>query len=400
MKKRILLLICILLALTSAALAENRQEAADITAQCSFDCTFTESKTAWLYDRRYPTAWQSAGAQTPSLTITAPQGGKIAGVYVCFGKAPQAWEIQVMDENGAWRSAGQDDSGFLHSYIALPEGQQCVRILGRNEGYSTLMINELYVLGEGERPAWVQVWEPTHEKADILFISTHSDDELIFFGGAIPTYAAEKQSKVVVAYFAPARPTRTSELLNGLWHLGVRHYPVLGTFQDTKAENMEDAYSKVGGKIKVNSWFVELYRKYKPEVVVTQDIEGEYGHTQHKIVAQAAIDAVPLAANGSEYPQSAGKYGAWEIRKLYLHLWPENQIVFDWEVPLQSMNGLTGMELADQAFTRFHITQAGADLGVRTTGLQYDNRVFGLVHTTVGEDVRKDDFLENIDQTP
>ena len=68
-----------------------------------------------------------------------------------------------------------------------------MRLIVRSEKQSVLAINELFVLGEGELPDWVQVWEPTCEKADILFLSTHPDDELIFFAGAIPTYAAEQQ---------------------------------------------------------------------------------------------------------------------------------------------------------------------------------------------------------------
>ena len=91
-----------------------------------------------------------------------------------------------------------------------------------SEKKTALRINDLFVLSEGDLPDWVQVWQPTEEKADILFLSTHPDDELIFFGGAIPTYAVEQQRKVVVAYFTRSNTTRSSELLNGLWHMGVR----------------------------------------------------------------------------------------------------------------------------------------------------------------------------------
>lgn len=64
-------------------------------------------------------------------------------------------------------------------------------------------------------------------------------------------------------------------------------------------------------------------------------------------------------------------------QKLYLHLYPENQITFDWTVPLKSMNGATGIELAEEAYT-LHKTQASSGMSVTETGTKYDNRVFGL----------------------
>ena len=63
------------------------------------------------------------------------------------------------------------------------------------------------------------------------------------------------------------------------------------------------------------------------------------------------------------------------------------------------MNGATGIELAEEAYT-LHKTQASSGMSVTETGTKYDNRVFGLAFTTVGEDVRKDDFLENIYDAP
>ena len=70
------------------------------------------------------------------------------------------------------------------------------------------------------------------EKADLLFLIAHPDDELLFTGGAIPTYAVEKGKQVAVAYLTPSNTTRRSEALNGLWAMGVRNYPIFGEFSD------------------------------------------------------------------------------------------------------------------------------------------------------------------------
>lgn len=396
MKKWLIALLTLLALSLSVAFAA---EANDITEDCKFKVCSSGRKYTLMTDKKYTSYWESNKIKTPWIAITAPEGKPIAGLYVCFGNMPESWEIQTSDDGKDWFTAVPGDTRFLHAYVALPQPAQYVRLAVTSEKKTALRINELFVLSEGDLPDWVQVWQPTEEKADILFLSTHPDDELIFFGGAIPTYAVEQQRKVVVAYFTRSNTTRSSELLNGLWHMGVRTYPVIGNFKDSYAKNLKAAYKSAGGKGKVNEWIVGLYRQYKPEVVVTQDTNGEYGHKQHMMIADAAQNCIALAANEDEFTASTIAYGTWQVKKLYLHLYPENQITFDWTVPLKSMNGATGIELAEEAYT-LHKTQASSGMSVTETGTKYDNRVFGLAFTTVGEDVRKDDFLENIYDAP
>ena len=396
MKKWLIALLTLLALSLSVAFAA---EANDITEDCKFKVCSSGRKYTLMTDKKYTSYWESNKIKTPWIAITAPEGKPIAGLYVCFGNMPESWEIQTSDDGKDWFTAVPGDTRFLHAYVALPQPAQHVRLAVTSEKKTALRINDLFVLSEGDFPDWVQVWQPTEEKADILFLSTHPDDELIFFGGAIPTYAVEQQRKVVVAYFTRSNTTRSSELLNGLWHMGVRTYPVIGNFKDSYAKNLKAAYKSAGGKGKVNEWIVGLYRQYKPEVVVTQDTNGEYGHKQHMMIADAAQNCIALAANEDEFTASTIAYGTWQVKKLYLHLYPENQITFDWTVPLKSMNGATGIELAEEAYT-LHKTQASSGMSVTETGTKYDNRVFGLAFTTVGEDVRKDDFLENIYDAP
>lgn len=396
MKKWLIALLTLLALSLSVAFAA---EANDITEDCKFKVCSSGRKYTLMTDKKYTSYWESNKIKTPWIAITAPEGKPIAGLYVCFGNMPESWEIQTSDDGKDWFTAVPGDTRFLHAYVALPQPAQHVRLAVTSEKKTALRINDLFVLSEGDLPDWVQVWQPTEEKADILFLSTHPDDELIFFGGAIPTYAVEQQRKVVVAYFTRSNTTRSSELLNGLWHMGVRTYPVIGNFKDSYAKNLKAAYKSAGGKGKVNEWIVGLYRQYKPEVVVTQDTNGEYGHKQHMMIADAAQNCIALAANEDEFTASTIAYGSWQVKKLYLHLYPENQITFDWTVPLKSMNGATGIELAEEAYT-LHKTQASSGMSVTETGTKYDNRVFGLAFTTVGEDVRKDDFLENIYDAP
>ena len=46
-------------------------------------------------------------------------------------------------------------------------------------------------------------------------------------------------------------------------------------------------------------------------VVLTHDLDGEYGHGQHKMCADSALHA---------FAQAARRADAFQVRKLYLHL--------------------------------------------------------------------------------
>ena len=402
MKKWLTALMLILL-MTLAASTAFAIEAADITDECKFKVTTSKYKYTQMTDNKYTTYWKANKTKNPSIQVTSPDKDTlIGGIYACFGNLPDSWEVQVSKDGKKWETAVQGPA-FLHAWVPLPEPARYVRLQVTTGKQYELYLNEFFVLGVGDKPDWVQDWQPTVEKADIMFISTHPDDELIFFGGAIPTYATELKRDVVVAYYTRNNPTRSSELLNGLWYMGVRNYPIIGTASDKMTKTMEKAYEYAGsgnekkGRNLVNEWMVELYRHYKPEVVVTHDIDGEYGHSMHKMISDAAYNAIAIAANEDEYTDLTVAYGTWEVKKFYRHLWKENQIHFDWNVPLASMGGATGLELADSAFEIFHKTQETSGQSVLTTGLEYDNGAFGLVHTTVGVDVNGGDFLENID---
>ena len=396
-----LLLTLVLLLAASSALAEVAEV---ITDECTFKYSSSPRKSTMMTDKKYTSYWETNKVKDPYVQLTS-KDKLIGGVYVCFGSLPESWEIQVSEDGKKWETAAQGPD-YYHAWVPLETPSRYVRLQVTTGKSFTLRINELFALGEGEKPDWVQDWQPTVEKADIMFISTHPDDELIFFGGAIPTYATEMQRDVVVAYYTRSNSTRSSELLNALWYLGVRNYPIIGTHSDKMYKQMDKSYSYAGngsvakGKTLVNEWMVELYRKYKPEVVVTHDIDGEYGHSMHMMVSDAAGNSVALAANGEEFADSAALYGTWQVKKFYRHLWKENQIVMDWSKPLERFNGMTGFELADSAFEIFHKTQETSGNSVVEDGVEYDNRLFGLVYSTVGEDVEKNDFLENIELAP
>lgn len=377
--------------------AEASAEAPDLTAGCSL--TFSNGKhrsyTKRVTDGNNNTSWARAKKKEGWIAIRSNDPtALIAGIYLCFDLQPEEWEIQVgIGED--WITAWSGPSPYVHVWVELENPAQAVRFWCPKTK-TVAQIAEIRVYGEGSFPSEAQNWQPPVEEADILFLATHADDELIFFGGGIPTYAAERKKKTVVAYLANCGKRRTHELLNGLWSMGVRNYPVISPFEDTAQKTLTKTYEKMGGKNRVRNWVISLFRQYKPKVVVTHDENGEYGHAQHKICAAVAKAAYDAAADPAQNPESAEKYGLWQVQKLYLHLGKENRITMDWNVPLDALGGITGLEAAVRAF-EYHVSQHEYAMNVTKTGKQYDNRIFGLIRSEVGPDTRDGDFLENID---
>jgi hypothetical protein len=141
-------------------------------------------------------------------------------------------------------------------------------------------------------------------------------------------------------------------------------------------------------------------------VVITHDVKGEYGHGAHLVCADAMQKCVGYAADKSKYTDTVKTYGTWQVKKLYLHMGKENVIEMDWDQPLSAFGGKTGFEMAVEGYS-WHVSQHDAGQKNPETGKyeafvveprtsDYSCYRFTLVHTTVGPDVEKNDFFENI----
>lgn len=386
---RFLLLTLMLLLVCFSSLA---QEASDITKECVIKTRVNQKEVKRMLDGRYASMFSSGTQSNAAINVQLPKGETAGFIYIKWWDKSVPIRVQVQKDEG-YETIARLDTPYLCDYIPLPEGIAAFRILQDEGVRGRMYIAELRVFSRGDVPAYVQRWEPPFEKADLLVVSTHPDDELIFMGGVIPYYTVEKEKAVQVAYIVPAIPERRLELLDGLWHCGVRHYPDIGKFSDRFSAKMADI-QKSWGKNRLETHIARLYRTYRPEVVVTHDIGGEYGHGAHKAVSDAAQKAIALAANSKYDKQSNEAFGVWQVKKLYLHLYENGQIKFDWRVPLSGFNGETALDIAQEAFL-LHTSQQKGKYFVQDFG-PYDNSLFGLFETTVGSDTGENDFFENI----
>ena len=406
-----LLLLC-LLAVTSLA------------AEVSHMATVTDTEGITHPQRLFDGSRSTYSRISEGARVSLSRADGIAALYIEFDRIPQEWTLT--HASGAAVSCGQN--AFLHEFVdvsalfdTLPKELTLTFPAGT-------VIADIYAFSAGDLPSWVQIWNPPCEQADLLLLSSHSDDEQLFFAGVLPYYAVERQLNVQVAYVvqhfeAWGNPDhqRPHEQLDGLWAVGVRNCPVMSDFPDLYSESKDRGtafssaqavYEKAGFTYEdFVGYITECIRRFKPLVVVSHDLNGEYGHGTHVYAAAALTDAIVLAAEENQFPDSAAAYGPWTVEKTYLHLYPENPITMDWDTPLDSLGGKTPFEVTQEGFAchksqhwtwfyRWIYGTAEAPITKSTQVRGYSPCRYGLYDTKVGPDVTGGDFFENVETYP
>ena len=367
---------------------------------------------SFLFDDN-TTSYSKSGGNTV-INLKNTEG--IGSLYLLLHKAYGAYTI-TDNATGAAITAGEQ--GFLHEFVDLVQGfGYAPTSVTIHFADGAVQLSEIYVFSEGTPPDYVQIWEaPLEGGADLVLFASHGDDDQLFFAGLLPLYAGELDLRVQVVYLTNHRSgyvdnARMHEMLNGLWAVGVEAYPVFGTYADFRIDDLKgtyDCYKNSYGtsKDQLLSFVVEQIRRFRPLVAVGHDLKGEYGHGMHMVYADLLTQALELTADPTAYPISAEAYGTWDVPKTYLHLYEENQIVLDYDQPLAYFDGLTAFQATQKLgypchksqqytwFTRW-INGNNNEITKATQISTYNPCYFGLYRSTVGEDVQKNDFMENI----
>lgn len=176
---------------------------------------------------------------------------------------------------------------------------------------------------------WAQTyaWKPQPAKAAILVVVSHPDDEIGYLGGAITYYAGVRKLPVVFALMTNGDPVvggtstvRVKEAECAAWTYGLRNRPLFGGFQDAcYGRDLACNWTAWGGREKAAQWVTSLIRKYQPDVVLSQDLNGDYGHPNHMGAAHAAMDGYFAAVDPARFPGQLDSLKTWQPKKLYLH---------------------------------------------------------------------------------
>ena len=342
-----------------------------------------------LCDANYETNQFLTPQDNILLTSTTP----FSALYIEFEQIASHFTITYED------TTQTIDPTYLHEYIVLEKPTTELTI----QFTSNEIVKDFYITDSSHPDPEIQIWQSIPDKeADILVFATHADDDILFLGGVLAEYGGERDLKVQVAYlcdFNLTHPIREHEKLDGLWTNGIRYYPVNGSFQDYYCLTLEEAEAFYSYEDILNFVTTQI-RRYKPEIVVTQDEFGEYGHGDHQILVKAVKEAVDHSFEESFQEESAKVYGSFDVKKTYLHLYKQNQIRLDLRKPLTAFQNKTALDVMNEAFLK-HVSQQGGPFYVTDDPnvVEYDAAAFGLYRSTVGLDTTND-MTENTRLSP
>lgn len=163
----------------------------------------------------------------------------------------------------------------------------------------------------------------------ILAVLAHPDDESLGMGGVLARYAAEGVETFLVCatrgergrFFLPDEKVdevivarvRERELRRAAGVLGIREVAFLDYVDgDLDRADPDEAIARIVGHV----------RRIRPDVVLTFDPYGAYGHPDHVAICQLATAAVVAAADPS-YPADDAGGAAHRVAKLYYIAWDE-----------------------------------------------------------------------------
>ena len=204
----------------------------------------------------------------------------------------------------------------------------------------------------------------------ILMVHAHPDDECLSTGGVLARYSAEgirtvlvtatggEEGEIVVPDLdtpenhANLRTIRDKELACSVEKLGISVLERLG-YRDsgmvgTEANNHPESFHQAN-KDEATRQLVALIRRHRPQVLVTYDEHGGYGHPDHIACHQITVAAFDAAGDPARY-EDAGE--PWTPQKLYYTAFPRSAMYQAWLL-LREQGVKTPLDNPDFDITRF-----------------------------------------------
>ena len=390
--KTIILSMIVFVVFTSIVYAQDSSKNLTNTA------VYTVNNQSWAgstVDDNYQSYWYTNNAANKYFRIESSE--PIKYLYVCYAFKPSELVIQTSIDGREWEDIYYEESDeFYHVTYTFDVPTKLIRILGTQTSEGKFGVVEFKVFSDGILPDYIQIWEPSYDTVDMLIFSAHPDDEAVFFSGLIPYYSGEMDKRVAVVYMTASDPCRRSEALNYQWAMHQTHLPIFAYFEDVYEEFTYNYTRSRWGEENTLNYLVSIIREKKPEVIVSHDLNGEYGHGNHIYTAKCLLEAVELANDSEYHPESADTFGIHEVKKLYLHLYPDNQIHMDvFDEPIDEYDGLTAIEIAQVGILQYASQLKYQVVRVHDTESEFSCYDYGLAYTTVGFDTEGNDMFEN-----
>jgi LmbE family N-acetylglucosaminyl deacetylase len=189
----------------------------------------------------------------------------------------------------------------------------------------------------------------TQQGYTLMAVHAHPDDEASSTGGLLRLAAEQGHTTIVVTCTNgalgevkipglrlnprqdPADQQRLAlirqeELAHATAMLGVTHVYQLGYHDSGMAgwdsNQHRQAFMQAHSE-DVTRQLVHLIRQHRPEVVVTYDANGGYGHPDHIMAHRMTMASVATAASAERFPEGEAP---WQVRKVYEIVWPRSVV--------------------------------------------------------------------------
>ena len=383
-----LLILCLLLPLgTPLSLEEDPEAAEDLTAYCHLDAP----KHAYIFQTLKEHIQPINERFSVGQTIRVTWDEDVTPKWLCIQWAQVREGVLLRQVNRDGDLIAEDTvPAYFNTPMELMEGvSEAVLVAGE----SGMVPENISLYSAGVLPDPYHSWEDTPDTLDYLVIAAHPDDDLLFMGAVNPVYSLDRGYRGAVAFVTAQSRRRVNEAENGVWTSGSRYRPIFLGFKDV-AKATEEVRAVFNEELLAQA-LVRLFRQYQPKVVFTHDLDGEYGNWQHRVTAAAAIEAYRLSADPGYDSKSAEEYGAWQVQKLYIHLYPENPLIIEMDTPLDSLRGKTAFEQASEAYAK-HISQLARAHKMEGTNDELACNRFGMI---AGQAEAGEDAFANVPET-
>jgi len=205
-----------------------------------------------------------------------------------------------------------------------------------------------------------------------MIVHAHPDDEVIGSGGTFARYAAEgvrtvlvtatlgEEGQIVVPDLntpevkARLAEVRREELRKAVAILDISDQEFLGYRDSGMAGTPSNEYAECFNKAdpdEATGRLVRLVRTYRPQVLISYNDQGGYGHPDHIACHKATVAAFEAAGDAARYPDAGAP---WAPLKLYEMNRPRQQMQRAWE-QMRARSLKTPLDNPEYDVTRFTV---------------------------------------------
>jgi N-acetyl-1-D-myo-inositol-2-amino-2-deoxy-alpha-D-glucopyranoside deacetylase len=238
-----------------------------------------------------------------------------------------------------------------------------------------------------------------NEPLTLMIVHAHPDDEVIGSGGTLAYYSDAGINTVLVTAtlgeegeivvndldtpenHARLAEIRLEELRKATEILGIKHQEFLG-YRDSgmvgMPSNEHPACFHQADLAEATGRLVRLVRDYRPQVLVSYNAVGGYGHPDHIACHKVTLAAFNAAADPTRYLETGP---AWTPLKLYEMSRPREQTQQGWE-QMRARGMKTPLDNPDYDITRFTVPMAQITTALDVSAYMQRKRAALLEHRT------------------